>query len=95
MPVTIDDVEKVAALARLSFSAPEKEKMTALLNRILDYMDKLNELDTKDAEPTSHVLPIKNVFREDEMKPSFPREELLGNAPSRDERYFRVPRVIE
>ncbi len=95
MPVTIDDVDKVAALARLYFSAPEKEKMTALLNRILDYMDKLNELDTENVEPTSHVLTIKNVFREDEVETSFSCEELLANAPSRDERYFRVPRVIE
>lgn len=95
MPVTKEDVEKVAVLARLSFSEEEKEQLTAQLNRILEYMEQLNRLDTEEVEPTSHVLPIKNVFREDVVVPPLPRDALLANAPRRSMGYFRVPRVIE
>ena len=65
------------------------------LNRILDYMKNLNELDTEGVPPTSHVLPISNVFREDVVTPSLPRDQLLANAPSKRQGYFRVPKVIE
>ena len=95
MPVTRDDVEKVAELARLSFSEEEKERLTVQLNRILEYMEQLNRLDTGEVEPTSHVLPVKNVFREDVVVPPLPRDELLANAPSHSTGYFKVPRVIE
>lgn len=95
MPVTREDVEKVAALARLCFSKEEKEQFTTQLNRILEYMEQLNRLDTEDVEPTSHVLPLKNVFREDVVVPSLPQDELLANAPSQHRGYFKVPRVIE
>ena len=95
MSVTRGDVEKVAVLARLSFLEEEKEKLTAQLNRILEYMEQLNRLDTEHVEPTSHVLPIKNVFREDRVESPLPRDELLANAPSQSAGYFQVPRVIE
>lgn len=95
MAVTIEEVEKVALLARLEFSQEEKERFTAQLNRILEYMEKLNELDTENVEPTSHVLPIKNVFREDEVKESLPQEEALANAPAKANGHFLVPRAIE
>lgn len=94
MPVTIKDVEYIANLARLEFKEEEKEKFTEQFNRILEYMDKLNELDTTDVEPLYHVIDIKNVFREDIVKPSYPREEILKNAPSRTEYFFKVPKVI-
>ncbi len=65
------------------------------MDSILSYMDKLNQLDTTDIDPTSHVLPIKNVFRKDEVRPSLSLEEALSNAPDRKNGFFRVPRVIE
>ena len=64
------------------------------MNSILAYMEKLNELDTTNVEPLSHVMDITNVFREDETRPSLPREKALGNAPDRSEKFFKVPKVI-
>ena len=95
MAVTLDEVRNVARLARLSFSPEEEGRMVVELNRILDYVEKLSELDTEGVPPTSHVLPISNVFREDVLVPSLPRDELLANAPSKWRGYFRVPKVIE
>ena len=95
MAVTLDEVRNVARLARLSFSPEEEGRMVIELNRILDYVEKLNELDTEGVPPTSHVLPISNVFREDVLVPSLSRDELLANAPSKWRGYFRVPKVIE
>jgi aspartyl-tRNA(Asn)/glutamyl-tRNA(Gln) amidotransferase subunit C len=94
MSVTIQDVEHVAALARLSFSEEEKQKLTAQLNEILRYMEQLNTLDTTNIEPLSHVIELQNVFREDVQRPSLPREEALKNAPSKTEEFFKVPKVI-
>jgi aspartyl-tRNA(Asn)/glutamyl-tRNA(Gln) amidotransferase subunit C len=94
MSVTIKDVEHVAALARLSFSEEEKQRLTAQLNEILRYMELLNTLDTSNVEPLSHVIELQNVFREDVLRASLPREEALKNAPSHDEEFFRVPKVI-
>ncbi len=95
MPVTVEDVENVIALAKLELSAEEKQKLIAQLNRILDYFAKLNELDTTDVPPTSHVLPLKNVFREDMVAPSLSQQETLANAPDQWMGYFKVPKVIE
>ena len=92
--ITIQEVEKVANLARLEFDEEEKKRFTYQLERILNYIGKLNELDTERVEPTSHVLPIRNIMREDEVKPSYPREEMLKNAPEPVEGYFAVPKVI-
>jgi aspartyl-tRNA(Asn)/glutamyl-tRNA(Gln) amidotransferase subunit C len=94
MSVTISDVEHVAMLARLSFTEKEKQKLTEQLNRILEYMDQLNTLDTSAVEPLSHVIELGNVFRDDEVRPSLPRDEVLKNAPSHTEKYFTVPKVI-
>ena len=95
MAVTIEDVRKVAYLARLSFSPEEEARLAEDLSRILEYAQKLSELDTEGVPPTSHVLPIHNVFREDVVTPSLPQDELLANAPSRWRGFFRVPKVIE
>jgi aspartyl-tRNA(Asn)/glutamyl-tRNA(Gln) amidotransferase subunit C len=92
--ITIQEVEAVANLARLEFNEEEKKQFTYQLERILNYIDKLNELDTEDVEPTSHVLPIRNVMRGDELKPSYSRAEMLKNAPYPIEGYFGVPKVI-
>jgi aspartyl-tRNA(Asn)/glutamyl-tRNA(Gln) amidotransferase subunit C len=94
MPVTVKDVEHIAKLSRLEFTDEEKIRFTDQLNQILDYIEKLNELDTTNVEPLSHVIELKNVFREDEVVPSIRQEEALKNAPSRTEKFFRVPKVI-
>ncbi|MCL6584638.1 MAG: Asp-tRNA(Asn)/Glu-tRNA(Gln) amidotransferase subunit GatC [bacterium] len=95
MKITVNEVEYVAKLARLKLSDQEKVLFTQQLDNILQYMDKLNELDTKDIPPTSHVLPLENVMREDEVRPSYSPEELLANAPDREDTFFAVPKVIE
>ena len=94
MPVTMD-VDKVAQLARLKFSEEEKRDLSSKLSDILSYMEQLNRLDTEDVEPTAHVLPLKNVFREDVVAPSMPQKELLANAPDQTMGHFKVPKVIE
>lgn len=94
MSVTIKDVEHVAKLARLEFSEEEKQTFTRQLNQILEFIEKLNELDTTNVEPLSHVIELTNVFREDKVRPSSPVEEALKNAPSRTEKFFKVPKVI-
>ena len=89
------DVEHVARLARLALTDAEIERMREQLNGILAYIEKLNELDTSDVEPTSHAVPLVNVMRDDEAGPCLPREEALANAPDRAGELFRVPRIIE
>ena len=95
MAVTKKEVEKIAQLAKLKLSEKEKEKFTGQLNIILEYMEKLNELDTTEVEPLSHPLELSNVFREDKVKPSLPVEKALQNAPARSGNYFKVPKVIK
>lgn len=92
--MTIKEVEHVAKLARLEFTEAEKEKFTHQLNKILEYMEKLNELDTTNVEPLAWVNELQNVFREDAVKPSSPREEMMKNAPDKNEEFFKVPKVI-
>jgi aspartyl-tRNA(Asn)/glutamyl-tRNA(Gln) amidotransferase subunit C len=94
MAVTLEDVEKIADLARLKLNEDEKEKMTGQLNMILNYMEKLNELNTDHVEPLAHTQELYNVFREDEVKPSLPVDKALENAPERMDNYFKVPKVI-
>ena len=95
MKITKKEVEHVAKLARLALKEEEAEQLTRQLSDILTYVEKLNELDTKDVEPTSHVLPVRNVLREDEVSGSIDRGKALVNAPDRTEEFFRVPKVIE
>jgi len=93
--ITLQDVEHVARLARLELSAAEKERMRKELDGILSYIDKLRALDTRGVEPTSHAVPLTNVMRDDEERPSLPQEDMLANAPDRHGELFRVPRIIE
>lgn len=95
MSITLKDVEHVANLARLDLSDAEKAQFTEQLNAILKYAEKLNELDTDGVEPTSHVLPITNVMREDVKKESLPIEKVLLNAPDEEDGQFKVPAVLE
>lgn len=94
MDVTREDVKKVARLAKLKISEDEIEIFTGQFNTIIEYIHTLDELDTSQVEPTSHVLDLKNILREDAMAPSLPRGEMLKNAPQQDGEYFRVPKVI-
>lgn len=93
--ITPEEVGQVARLARLSLTDAERERMTAQLDAILGYIDALSGLDTADIEPTTTVIPMRSVMREDQVRPSLSREEALANAPERAEAFFRVPRIIE
>ena len=95
MPVSVDDVRKVAQLARLTFDSEEEQRLVEELNQMLSYVAALDELDTTGVAPTAHVLPIANVFRKDEPRPSLSQAEALTNAPSSGHGHFRVPKVIE
>lgn len=89
------DVEYAAALSRLEFSEAEMEKYASELNVILDYVNQLNEVDTEGVEPTYHVMPLSNVLREDAVKPSMERDQVLMNAPGTQAGCFKVPRILE
>jgi aspartyl-tRNA(Asn)/glutamyl-tRNA(Gln) amidotransferase subunit C len=93
--ITSKDVEKVALLSRLEIDDSEMEKMNEQLNSILDYIDVLNQVNTEGVQPTAHVLPMKNVMREDVVQPSLPRDLALSNAPEAEDGYFKVPKVVE
>ncbi len=95
MKITREEVAHVARLAMLEISEQETRLYTEQLNAILEYADKLKKLETEGIEPTAHVLPLRNVFREDEVLPCLPREKALANAPVEEDGMFRVPRVIE
>ena len=94
MSVSVEDVKYIAELARLSFSNEEQERLAGELNAILAYMAKLEELDTSDVEPMTHVLDVNNVFRAEEVEQRITHDEALKNAPDADSDYFRVPKVI-
>ena len=95
MKITVEEVEHVAKLSRLTFSPDETVLFAKQLDNILGYVDKLNELDSTGIEPTSHVLPISNVFKVDEPRPSLTPDEALSNAPERSGDFYRVPKIIE
>ncbi len=90
-----DHIDHIALLARLSLSPEEREAFRLQLGSILEYMQKLNQLDTSSVQPTSHVLSLQNVMRDDVVGTSLPREEALANAPVHTEKFYRVPRIIE
>ncbi|OGS20775.1 MAG: asparaginyl/glutamyl-tRNA amidotransferase subunit C [Elusimicrobia bacterium RIFOXYA2_FULL_40_6] len=95
MKITQKDVEYVANLARLEFSEDEKKTLTLQLERILGYMDKLNEVNTSDILPTASVVDLKNIFREDIVENFKNTDGIIANAPEREERFFKVKKIIE
>ena len=95
MKITEEMVDYVTILSRLKLPQEEKERMTGELEQILVYMDVLDGLDTSGVEPMSHVFPLKNVLRPDEVAPSGDRAALLANAPVPDEEAFLVPKTVE
>lgn len=94
MKISREEVIHVANLARLDLAPEEVESMTEQLDRILSYVDKLEELNTEKIEPTSHALSVYNAFRGDEIKESLSRDDALKNGPVQDGAAFVVPRVI-
>lgn len=92
--LTIKEVEYVALLARLELTAEEKKMYLRQLGDILEYAQKLNRLDTTGVPPTAHVLPLKNVFREDRPGEHLPPEKVLANAPDKEGQFFKVPRIV-
>jgi len=97
MATKIDEaqVRKVAKLARLELTDAEVGQFSGQLSAILDYVEKMNELDTDAIEPLAHCLPISNVFREDRAKESLGTEKALANAPQTDGEFFKVPKILD
>jgi len=87
-------VRKVAKLSRLELTEAEVEEFTGQLSAILEYVEKMNKLNTTSVEPLAHCLPIKNVFRADCIKESLGTEKTLANAPQRDGEFFKVPKIL-
>ncbi|RKY31459.1 MAG: Asp-tRNA(Asn)/Glu-tRNA(Gln) amidotransferase subunit GatB [Candidatus Omnitrophota bacterium] len=88
------EIEYLSRLARIKLNEEEKERFEKELKKIIDYVSKLKEVDTENIEPTYHVLPVTNVFREDKVEKSLDIEEVLKNAPDRFKNFFKVPRII-
>jgi aspartyl-tRNA(Asn)/glutamyl-tRNA(Gln) amidotransferase subunit C len=95
MKINAEQVRYVAALARLDLAPAEEGRLTGQLNAILEFMDQLAEVDTAGVEPTSHVLPLTNVMREDVVLPGLSNAEALANAPAAEQGHFAVPKIIE
>jgi aspartyl-tRNA(Asn)/glutamyl-tRNA(Gln) amidotransferase subunit C len=100
MALSKKDVEHVARLARLALSEEEKERYTQQLGTILTYIEKMSALDTNNVPPTSHVLPLSNVWREDRVEPSTSAtlgspDEIIANAPEHEGPLFKVKKIIE
>ena len=95
MSVTNDEVRYVANLARLQFNDDEIKSLAGDMNKILEYMELLNEVDTSEVEPLDHVIELESRLRQDAAKKPLSHDEAMKNAPDADSDYFRVPRVIE
>ena len=95
MGVSIEEVRKIAKLAKLEFKNEEIERFTHQMNDIINYMQQLNEINTDNVAPLYHVIEPGNVTRDDKVEESFPKDEILKNAPSRNDEFIIVPRVIE
>jgi aspartyl-tRNA(Asn)/glutamyl-tRNA(Gln) amidotransferase subunit C len=95
MPASDFDVKYLAHLARLQLTPDEEAKFGAQLGQVLAYIEKLKELDVRAVEPTAHAVPLVNVTRPDEVRPSLPHEEALRNAPAQANGLFLVPKIVE
>jgi aspartyl-tRNA(Asn)/glutamyl-tRNA(Gln) amidotransferase subunit C len=95
MKITDKEVRHIARLSRLFLTEEEVTIFKSQLNTILDYVEQLNSLDTSEVEPTAHVIPLKNIMRDDIAEPSLSQQEILRNAPDATDKFFRVPKIIE
>ena len=94
-PLSADDVQKVARLARLKLSDADVEKFSRQIGNVLAYIQQLNEVSTDGVEPMVHAVPVENVLRDDTLQPSLPRATALQNAPRADGKYFLVPQILD
>ncbi len=94
MKISEKDVERISKMAKLDLTVEERAKMAEQLGKILDYMKKLNELNTENIEPTFHVLPVQNIFREDRVTDLFQNTDLMANAPKRELGHYQVPKIL-
>ena len=88
------DIDRLATLARLRLSDSEKDRLGVQMATIIEYIDLLNQLDTSEVEPTSHAIPLQNVFREDEKRKNFQESDTLDLAPAQKKRHYEVPQII-
>lgn len=95
MSISLDEVRKVALLSRIALTPAEEEGFAAQLNDILDYVEQLSELDVEGVPPTTRAIDVSNVMREDVQSTYENREGLLGEAPDRDEDFFKVPKILK
>ena len=95
MKVDKKEVEHIAVLARIELSEEEKELYSEQLSTILEFFDRLKEVDTENVSPTSHVVDLVNAYRPDQVRPSLGVEAVLENAPDRANRFFRVPKILD
>lgn len=95
MKITGKEVEQVALLSRLEIPQDQIEMFASQLSAVLDYAESLSQLDTENIRPMTHVLPLQNVMRPDEVQPSLPRDLAQQNAPELEDGYFKVPKVVE
>ncbi len=95
MSIDKETIQKIAHLARLEFNEEKEAEMVKSMNRILDWMEVLNKVDTENVKPLTHMSAEVNVLRVDEIRPGLSHQEALLNAPKKDSDYFRVPKVLE
>ncbi|MCH7836711.1 MAG: Asp-tRNA(Asn)/Glu-tRNA(Gln) amidotransferase subunit GatC [Chloroflexi bacterium] len=95
MPLTPEEVRHIARLARVGLSDDEMPRLQSQLSKILDYFRRLQEVDTENVPPTAQTLAMHNVMRDDEPQPSMDKEEVLANAPQREDDHFRVRAILE
>lgn len=95
MKVSLEEVDRIASLSMLSLTQEKKLMLQQNLSDILEHAEKLNELDTSNVEPTTYILKQENVLREDKAGKYWEREQLLRNAPEKEDGYFAVPKVVE
>jgi len=93
--IDADQVKKVAKLSRLELTEDEIAEFTGQLSSILDYVEKMNELDTENVQPLAHCLPVSNCFRDDRAKDSLGTDKTLKNAPQRQDEFFKVPKILD
>jgi aspartyl-tRNA(Asn)/glutamyl-tRNA(Gln) amidotransferase subunit C len=95
LKLTKDTIEHIAELARLDLTDNEKEELVFEMEKVISHFDKLGELDTLYVKATEHIIPLKNVFREDEVENSFNREKMLKNTSKKEDGCFKVPKILE
>ncbi|HVN86703.1 MAG TPA: Asp-tRNA(Asn)/Glu-tRNA(Gln) amidotransferase subunit GatC [Candidatus Binatia bacterium] len=95
MPLSVDDVRHIALLARLELTPEEETAFASQLDHILSHFERLKQLDTESVVPTAHILAIETPFRDDVVRNRPAVDSLLANAPERDNRFFKVPKIIE